>query len=687
MEPCPVSSVWERRMTDQKQRRWGSAIAVLTALACSFGLAGCGGGVGSSSTPAVAQPAVPGTPAGTASQKALVIGISGVQYTALQQAIAQKTAPNLARLAIVPALAGGVSGTTTQQATLAGPGWATVLTGTWANRHGVRSDYAGQAIQADTLFKRIKQAGNWKTATFDSWSTLNALLSPAISAGYVDAAVDCAGVDSCVVDAASKSINTGSADLVFANLTGPATVAASSGLQAGYPNALATADQKVGQLLAAIAARQSQSGVNEKWLVMVTTDQGLDSTGTESGLPLLSNETAFIASNQPLTVGGTTTAPGAIAAAPTLAQLATGATQADVMPTVLGWFAIPSDPLTYAIDGTTLLSGSAPRALSSTPGADQASLALSWVAPATAPAQYQLYRDGTLIATLPGNATSYVDSQLGKTANGIYTFNYTLVAGAAAVSSLAQISYVQPVMLDSTLASGLIHFFSFDTGLADAITPSVSLQQFDPASTTTESLVADNFSGKAMQVASLNSASNALNGMKLADDVSTHAQFSIGFWFNSDDSQGDSPAIGNKDWNSGRNPGFVIAQENGSFAFNIGDGSNRADTSLPFTKNAWVYVAITVDTVALTATAYVDDPIYGLQSAPLSLAGMNVAKIAGIYSTIGLNEDALGNYYSSGNGALGTMTYNDVAMWNKVITQQQVLSLFASKRSLASLLP
>ncbi|MFM0739420.1 hypothetical protein PQQ51_19440 [Paraburkholderia xenovorans] len=617
-----------------------------------------------------------------------MIGVSGVQYTALQQAIAQQKAPNLARLAIVPALAGGVSGTTTQQATLAGPGWASVLTGTWTNRHGVRNDFSGQAIQADTVFKQVKQGAGLKTAAFDSWSTLNALLAPTIAAGYLDAAVDCAGVDSCVVDAASKSIGAGSADLVFANLSGPATVAASSGLQGDYPNALAVADQKIGQLLAAVSARQSQPGVKENWLVIVTTDEGLDSTGSESGLPLLSSETAFIGSNQPLTVAGTTVAPGTIAAAPTLAQLAAGATQADVTPTVLGWFALKPNPTTYAMDGASLLGNNAPRALTSTPGADQVSLALSWTAPATAPSQYQLYRDGKLIATLPGNATSYIDSQLGETASGFYTFNYTIVANGIAVSSLAQINYVQPVLLDSTLASGLIHFFSFDNGLTDAITPSISLQQFDPSSTTTESLSADNFSGKALQVASLNSASAALNGMKLADDVSTQAQFSIGFWFNSNDAQNDSPAIGNKDWNSGLNPGFVIAQEsNGTFKFNVGDGAKRADLSIAFTKNAWVYVAMTFDTTALTATAYVDDPTFGLQSGTLSLAGMNVAKIAGIYSTIGLNEDARGNYYSRGNGVLGTMTYNDLAMWNKVITQQQVLSLFASKRSLASLLP
>lgn len=618
-----------------------------------------------------------------------MIGVSGVQYTALQHAIAQQSVPNLARLAIVPALAGGVSGTTTHQATLAGPGWTSVLTGTWVDRHGVRDDFAGQAIQSDTVFKLIKKGGSYKTAAFDSWSTLNALLAPAVAAGYVDVAVDCAGADSCVVDAASKSIGAGSADLVFANLSGPATVAASTGLQDDYPNALAAADQKIGQLLAAVTARQSQSGVNENWLVIVTTDQGLDATGAESGLPLLSNETAFIGSNQPLTVGGATTAPGTIAAAPTAAQLATGATQVDVTPTVLSWFAVQPDPATYAIDGATLLGKSAPHLLRATPGADQASFALSWTPPAIALAKYQLYRDGTLIETLPSDATSYVDSKLGKTADGVYTFNYTLVANGFAVSSLAQINYVQPTLLDSTLASGLIHFFSFDKGLTDAIKPAVSLQQFGTASTTTESLTADNFSGSAMRVASLNAGSGALNGMKLTDDVSANAQFSVGFWFYSDDSQDDSPVMTNKDWVSGTNPGWAIVQKSkGTFKFNIGDGtSSRVDLEPNFSANSWVYVAISFDTVARTVTAYVDDPIYGLQSNTASLGSVDVTKLKGIYSTIGLNEDARGTYYSRGNGNLGTMTFNDLAMWNKVITKEQVHSLFASKRSLSSLLP
>ncbi|MFM0289697.1 hypothetical protein [Paraburkholderia megapolitana] len=676
-------------------------ITSLGPLSCAVLLGGCGGDIGASAPSGQVGQAAPGgastttppaggtstsQPTGQARQKALVIGVSGVQYSALQQALAQHQAPNLAQMAIVPALAGGIAGTPTQQATLAAPGWATVLTGTWANRHGVRQDDATQTIAADTVFKLAKLANAQGTAEIASWSTLDALLS-----GDADASVDCAGVDSCVVKAATAAILTGNDDLIFANLSGPAVAAQSAGLQAGYVSALATADQEIGQLQTAIAARQKQNGVNENWLVIVTTDEGLDATGSESGLPLLSNETAFIASNQPLTVGSTTASTGTIAAKPTLAQLQAGATQADITPTVLSWFGAVANPTLYAIDGTSLIGKIGPRLLQATPGSDQASLNLSWALPPVTPSQLLLYRDGTLLATLPGNTQSYADTQLGKTTSGAYSFNYTLSADGAAVSTLAQINYVQSVVLDPTLGSGLIHFFSFDKGLADAIAPGVALAQFNATSTTTASFVPDSFGFNALQVASLISTPNAGNGMKLTDDVSNKPQFSFGFWFYSNDGQSDSPVISNKNWWSGGNPGFNIAEESGSqLKFNISDGSSRSDAALNFTKNAWVYVAMTVDTTAQTAVGYIYDPTYGMESATLSMSGFNMSKIAGVYSTIGFNEDATGNYYTrttDSGGNLGTMTFNDIAMWNKVLTSAQVLSLGASTHSLSTLVP
>ncbi|MEZ0605028.1 cytotoxic necrotizing factor Rho-activating domain-containing protein [Paraburkholderia sp. IW21] len=238
------------------------------------------------------------------------------------------------------------------------------------------------------------------------------------------------------------------------------------------------------------------------------------------------------------------------------------------------------------------------------------------------------------------------------------------------------------------LASGLVHFFSFDNGLSDAIAPNISLRPFDGASTTTETSITDSFGGKAMQVSSLNIATGALNGMKLADDVSTRPQFSIGFWFNSNGAQNLSPVLGNKDWYVGRNRGFMISQDrNGTFKFDIGDGSNRVDKWIEFSNSGWVYVAMTFDTAARMATAYVRDHVRGLQSAELSLAGIDGEMIRGIHSTIGFNEDARGDYYSRGNGMPGTMSFNDVAMWNRALTEQEVRSVSESKQSLSALRP
>ena len=57
----------------------------------------------------------------------------------------------------VARLTGGVNGAPTQQPTLPAPGWATLLTGQWADEHGVRADTAGQVIKSATLFARLRR--------------------------------------------------------------------------------------------------------------------------------------------------------------------------------------------------------------------------------------------------------------------------------------------------------------------------------------------------------------------------------------------------------------------------------------------------------------------------------------------------------------------------------------------------
>ncbi len=61
---------------------------------------------------------------------------------------------------IAPAWTGGRNGTLSEQRTTAGPGWASLLTGTWANRHGVRWDTADQRIDASAPTLALAHARN-----------------------------------------------------------------------------------------------------------------------------------------------------------------------------------------------------------------------------------------------------------------------------------------------------------------------------------------------------------------------------------------------------------------------------------------------------------------------------------------------------------------------------------------------
>ncbi len=61
---------------------------------------------------------------------------------------------------------------------------------------------------------------------------------------------------------------------------------------------------------------------------------------------------------------------------------------------------------------------------------------------------------------------------------------------------------------------------------------------------------------------------------------------------------GDPVFVGNKNWSSGVNPGFVLSTNTAgnTWKFNIGDGTDRVDLSgLPINDNQWHHIAVTCD--------------------------------------------------------------------------------------------
>ncbi|WP_441635797.1 alkaline phosphatase family protein [Cupriavidus sp. 2MCAB6] len=668
-------------------------------MACGLALAGtvaaCGGGGGGNDTPATAAPEQSNAgPGGAASKKVLLVGVDGATYSQLQSAMAQRSLPNLATLAITPAATGGRLGTTTEQAPLNGPSWATVLSGSWADRHGVTDDVAAAAgLKAPSVFQYLRGASatagtaRLRLGGATSAPLLPALLKADVTAGNLDSLRDCNADDNCVTQETIKLVQSGY-DVVFAQYTAPDAAAAAQGFQGGgYATALSGFDQALGKLLAAVQARR-QANANEDWLVAVTTSHGLDATGATTTLPTVQNRTAFIALNKPFNAALASNLPPAPANATALSALPT---EADLLPTVLAHTGVAVPAASYKLDGSALTGNVGVRALSSVVGAYNASLLLSWQNPTTAGGDMALLRDGVQIATLPAGTTGYEDKTLNAPASGIYRFNYTLVRNGVPASMLAQINYVKPIVLADTLRNNLSAYYSFETLPATDSKGTTAIGPWVPG-TDGGSLGGDNFGGKSLKV---DSRIDAYQLTQSGADIALAPQFTIGFWFKSDCTQGNGtgePILSNKNYVSGSNAGIALGLFGScEIRFNIGSGGKRDDIQgMKFSANQWAYVALSINATAKTFSAYIIDPVLGLQKTEnKAIANTDVTKLNGLATKVwGINDDATHAYVPNNSGALkGVMEFNDLAMWTRQLSLAELQTIAGSRQPLSTLNP
>lgn len=667
----------------------GSCLAVASLLA------GCGGG-GETSAAAIA----PVVNQGLSGPKTLVVEIDGVDYKALLEAISQQRAPALASLQIAPAWTGGSNGTLSEQRVTGGPGWASLVTGTWTNRHGVNWDTDDQRIdaKAPTVFAAVRaKSTELKTAAVTSSSAYQSMLAADIQAGAIDAAVDCAGADECVTDRTNQLILAGY-DLLIAQYGAPATAAANNGLSNGvYQKALTDTSSAVGKLLATIA-RRTANDPSEDWQVIVTTGFGLDAFGTASGLQTTANKTVFIATNKTLTG-----LPAVGTDAPTDDKLHTLAATTDIAPTVLRQLGISLPPSEYGFNGMALQSATSLRSLTAYTGADKTSINLAWTLAGNKTQPVQVLRDGKLIATLAADATAYTDP-VQAASDGTYAYQYTVVTGEASVSLSTQIAYVKPAALAPTLVNGLLNYYPLDAlPSIDVKTASTLTPWADDADS--GALIADDsfsapYRAKALRIDSNVKNASGMAGYRLqqTSDVTTNpavTAFTIGFWVRTDAtcSQGVSnggTVIGNKNYTSGMNEGLAIGLFGScEIRFNVGAGTERADSNgYGLSAGQWAYVAMVIDKANLQMTGYVLDPVKGVQTASKGLTPALIAKLGGLNNGIGLNEDGTGLYYQRETWSpRGAMDFNDFAIWGRVLTADEISSIYKAAQPLSTLAP
>ncbi|MDX3640250.1 alkaline phosphatase family protein, partial [Streptomyces sp. MB09-02B] len=258
--------------------------------------------------------------------KVLVVGMDGVRFDRLTRSSA--AAPVLHGL-----MATGVHGSsllpygevdgqaeggpsTSMAYTDSGPGWSSVLTGVWPDRHGVTgNDFEGADYvrHPDFLCRAAAARPGLRTAAAVSWPelVLRGTLGPAIGTRvWFDGESDgYEGADHLVARTAVRWLTEGDPDALFVYFGATDEAGHATGpLSPAYDRALLAQDAHLGQLLEAIdARRRDPARADEHWTVVVTTDHGHLDTGGHGGDTRAERE-VFVVLAEPGTPSGGTSA-------------------------------------------------------------------------------------------------------------------------------------------------------------------------------------------------------------------------------------------------------------------------------------------------------------------------------------------------------------------------------------------
>ncbi|GHH24164.1 alkaline phosphatase family protein [Streptomyces lanatus] len=280
--------------------------------------------------------AVPTLPNGTSKDKVLVIGMDGLRHDRIDAA----NAPHLKAM-----MSEGTYGTSLlyaspMAATSSGPGWSTISTGVWPDKHGVKDNtFAGKKYdQYPGFLARLAQVRPaLSTYAAVDWKPLDAqgTVTPGADAKLVlDGDRDgYTGHDATIAGEAEAIISGQNPDVLFVYFGQSDIVGHNQGAGSqAYLDQIAVQDTYVGRLRAAIKARPSYA--TERWTVIVATDHGHLDVGGHGGSAIEERRTFILA-----------TGPGIAAGArPIDTRLV------DVVPTVFKQLGVPVDPA-WGLDG------------------------------------------------------------------------------------------------------------------------------------------------------------------------------------------------------------------------------------------------------------------------------------------------------------------------------------------------
>jgi len=268
---------------------------------------------------------------------------------------------------------------------------------------------------------------------------------------------------------------------------------------------------------------------------------------------------------------------------------------------------------------------------------------------------------------IPGQTSSTLTLANVTAANaGKYRLKATNAGGS--VNSAEATLTVLPQLTDlSGLKTGLATHLKFDGNLSDA-----SGNNVGGTAVGTISYVAGKVGNSALHYSSAKDGSS-FNFVTVDSAIGTlgGTDFSVSFWGKIAGWEGDPAFISNKDWNSGGNQGFVLATAgDGRIQWNVADSTRtRKDYDSPggiFNDGNWHHIVVTFSRTGNGVT-YVD----GLAINATSIAGLgDIGTPDG--KSLNIGQDGTGSYTDGGGVGIADGNIDDVAVWKRVLTVQEV---------------
>lgn len=178
--------------------------------------------------------------------------------------------------------------------------------------------------------------------------------------------------------------------------------------------------------------------------------------------------------------------------------------------------------------------------------------------------------------------------------------------------------------------------------------------------------------GNAMDFAGTSNIEHVNLGLNLSDSLDT-ADFTIEMWVKVESTSSDPAFIGNKDWNSGSNTGFVLCRRNSSqFRFNFKpSGGTRYDYDVDVSAGigVWNHFAMVVERNG-NLTAYINGEQVG---SPIDISTDAGKAIHGTLP-VRIGSDGTGSYSPYFNGKM-----DEVRVWKSTRTAAQIRQYMCRK--------